>query len=82
MVVSRRHLTDFLVQGVYSAALMKAITKPWKGREYGDLQYRGQAHYLAQLNAHRTVYSAEEPPREPGAGKMIAMRARTWPARL
>jgi hypothetical protein len=35
MVVPRRHLTNFRVQGIYSPALMQAITAPWQDRERG-----------------------------------------------
>ena len=33
MVIARRHLADFRVQGIYSSALMKAITAPWRDLE-------------------------------------------------
>ncbi|HET6534310.1 MAG TPA: hypothetical protein VFH03_27330 [Actinoplanes sp.] len=35
IVISREHLTNFRVRGIYSPALLHALTKPWKGREYG-----------------------------------------------
>jgi hypothetical protein len=104
MVIARRHLADFRVQGTYSPALEKAITAPWRDLElrlWGsradaeaqaeywrvhpveahaddwsfhtsvtdppplDLQHQGRTYYLARFNAHRAVYSADEPLREP-----------------
>jgi hypothetical protein len=32
MVIARRHLADFRVQGIYSSALMEVITAPWRAR--------------------------------------------------
>jgi len=37
IVVSRHHLAGFRVRGVYSDALMAAMTEPWKGRDYGPV---------------------------------------------
>jgi hypothetical protein len=45
MVVPRRHLASFCVQGIYSPALMQAITAPWQDRERGLQAWASQPAY-------------------------------------
>jgi len=42
MVVSRRHLTGFRVRGVYSPAVLRALTRPLTemGRDHAPVQWR------------------------------------------
>jgi hypothetical protein len=42
IVIRRRHLTGFRAAAVYSPALMRALTRPWKGRETGPALWAGR----------------------------------------
>jgi hypothetical protein len=53
MILARRHLTGFRVQGVYSPALIRALTRPLSelGRDHGPRlwQTRHQAEQAAAI---------------------------------
>ena len=51
IVVPRRHLTNFRARVVYSPALLRALTKPWKGYDYGPSLWETREE--AELNASR-----------------------------
>jgi hypothetical protein len=57
IVVPRRHLTSFRVRAVYSPALLRALTKPWKGLEYGPSLWETlqQAERSASQWQERTI---------------------------
>lgn len=51
MVVGRRHLVGFRVRGVYSPAVYRELTRPWKRRSQGNPRLwgsRDEAEHAAQ----------------------------------
>jgi hypothetical protein len=57
IVVPRRHLTNFRVRVVYSPALLRALTKAWKGYDYGPSLWetREEAEGTASRWQERTI---------------------------
>jgi hypothetical protein len=54
---TRRHLTNFRVRVVYSPALLRALTKAWKGYDYGPSLWetREEAECTASRWQERTI---------------------------
>jgi hypothetical protein len=57
IVIARRHLTDFRVRAIYSPALLRALTKPWKGYQSGPhlWQTREEAESAANWWQQRLI---------------------------
>jgi hypothetical protein len=74
MVIARRHLADFRVQGTYSPALEKAITAPWRDLELrlwgsrADAEAQAEYWRVHPVEAHADDWSLHQRHRPAAAG--------------